>query len=58
MPMVWTTTHGKVVLTLPWQVADAEEIAMAEEAILLQLRSWRRGMEAEIASRWPFPHPS
>jgi HAMP domain-containing protein len=55
MYMVWTTKHGKAIVQLPDSVVDAEEIAMAEQAINMQLRSWRRAMEAEIASRWPFP---
>jgi hypothetical protein len=55
-PMIWTTANlQSVILQLPNQVLDAEDITMAEEAIQLQLKSWRRGMEAEIATRWPFP---
>ncbi len=57
-PMVWTTKYGKVVLHLPDEVMDREEIDMALDAIDLQLRAWQRAMKARIAARWPFPEPS
>jgi hypothetical protein len=54
-PMIWTSMSDYAVLYLPDRVTDKEDLAMVEEAILMQLKSWRRGWEAELAARWPFP---
>ena len=42
----YSTTCGKAVLYLPASVRDQAEAEEVEKAIALQVRAWRRSMEA------------